>query len=142
VTIPMKVAIPVWEGKVSPVFDTASRVLVVEVQNRCEITRFEAFLEPGTTNGRCYFLRGLGVETLICGAVTKAVSRLLAGSGISVIAWVSGPVEDVLQAYLDGTLFQPRFLMPGCRHEHHRGRHDGKGRGCAKRSRTVQSEDR
>ena len=59
VTIPMKVAIPVWEGKVSPVFDTASRVLVVEVQNRCEITRFEAFLEPGTTNGRCYFLPNL-----------------------------------------------------------------------------------
>lgn len=139
--IPMKVAIPVWEGKVSPVFDTASRVLVVEVKDQRETGRFEALLETNTTNSRCVLLSGLGVETLICGAVTKAIARSLAGSGISVIAWISGPVEEVLKAYLDGNLFQPRFLMPGCRHEHHPGCPSGTKGGCRKRSRVDYSKD-
>jgi len=36
-------------------------------------------------------------------------------SGINIIPWISGPTEDVLEAYLQGTLSHPNFLMPGCK---------------------------
>ena len=37
----MKIAIPIWEGdKISPVLDTALRLLVVETENKSEVSRF------------------------------------------------------------------------------------------------------
>ena len=41
----MKIAIPIWEGKVSPVFDTASRLLILHVEGNKE------FVPPGNVSG-------------------------------------------------------------------------------------------
>ncbi|RPH85843.1 MAG: dinitrogenase iron-molybdenum cofactor biosynthesis protein, partial [Desulfobacteraceae bacterium] len=55
------------------------------------------------------------IDTLICGAISRLFHNLLADAGIEVISWVSGSAEEVLKAYLDGTLSQPKFSMPGRR---------------------------
>ena len=36
-------------------------------------------------------------------------------TGINVISGISGHPEDILKAYLQGTLSYSRFSMPGCR---------------------------
>jgi predicted Fe-Mo cluster-binding NifX family protein len=42
----MKIAIPVWENKVSPVLDTASRLMVVEFkEGGPDMSSFEIFLD-------------------------------------------------------------------------------------------------
>ncbi|RLC27540.1 MAG: hypothetical protein DRH56_02425 [Deltaproteobacteria bacterium] len=123
----MNVAIPVWEGRVSPVFDTASRLLVFEVEDRLERARFETRLQPDQDLARrCQFMRDMEIDTLICGAVSGYFHRMLKASGIRVIPWISGSLEEVLEAYLAGDLFQARFLMPGCARKKRR---KGKGRG-------------
>jgi predicted Fe-Mo cluster-binding NifX family protein len=111
----MNIAIPVWEGKVSPVFDTASRLMVLNLVDQEETSRFEAYIEEQDLTRRCLRIRRLGVDILICGAVSRIFYGILTAAGIHVIPWVSGCAEDVLAAYLDGTLFDSRFLMPGCR---------------------------
>ena len=111
----MNIAIPVWEGKVSPVFDTASRVMVLNLENQKETSRFEAYIDEHDLTRRCLRIRRLGVDILICGAVSRTFYGILTAAGIHVIPWVSGYAEDVLAAYLNGTLFDSRFLMPGCR---------------------------
>jgi predicted Fe-Mo cluster-binding NifX family protein len=108
-----KVAIPVWEGRVSPVFDAASTLLVCQLQDKSEIARFETCLDEKFLTRRASRIEGLGIDILICGAISRLFQNLLADSGIEVISWVSGTAEDVLKAYLDGTLWQPRFSMPG-----------------------------
>jgi predicted Fe-Mo cluster-binding NifX family protein len=109
----MKVAIPIWEDKISPVFDTASRLLVVEVEDKKESSRFETFLDVQDLSRRCVRIQGLGVDTLICGAISQPFLRWLRARGINIISGISGHPEDVLEAYLEGTLSESRFLMPG-----------------------------
>ena len=111
----MRIAIPLWEDKVSPVLDTAARLLVIEVKNQKEASRFETNMDEEDLSRRCYHIRGLAVDTLICGAISRPFSRMLLASGIDIIPEISGPIDDILDAYLQGNLFHSRFLMPGCK---------------------------
>jgi predicted Fe-Mo cluster-binding NifX family protein len=111
----MKVAIPIWEDRVSPVLDTASRLLVIDVENRKEASRSETYLEGLDLFRKCFRIQNLGVDILICGAISRPYFRELAATGIHVISGISGNPENVLKAYLKGTLSHSRFAMPGCR---------------------------
>jgi predicted Fe-Mo cluster-binding NifX family protein len=110
----MKIALPVWENKISPVLDTASRLLIVEIKEGGEISRFEVFLDERNPSRRCHRILGMGVNAVICGAVTRHFSEMLKASGIKLIPGISGQPDDVLHACLEGNLEQPRFFMPGC----------------------------
>ena len=110
----MKIAVSVWEGRVSPVFDTASRLLVLEAEKTDDASRFEVFLDEQTCSRKCSRIQALGVEVLICGAISRYFQGILTAAGIRVIPWVCGVVTEVVDAYMDGTLSRPRYLMPGC----------------------------
>lgn len=118
----MKVAIPVWGDKISPVFDTATRVMIIDTGAEPS-ERISVSLEGDDLVRRCARLKELGVETLICSAISNPFCRRLRAVDIEVIQGVSGPREDVLQAYLQGNLDQEAFRMPGCP----RGRWGGAG---------------
>ena len=110
----MKIAIPTWNGRVSPVFDAASRLVVVEVGEEGESSRFEADISEHFLPSKAMRLTGLGVDTLICGAISRPLAYMVTTAGINLVAWISGQVEDVLQAFLRGNLFDIQFIMPGC----------------------------
>jgi len=110
----MKIAVSVWEGRVSPVFDTAARLLVLDAEETGEASRFEVFLDEQTCSRKCSRIQVLGVEVLICGAISRYFHGILTASGIRVIPWICVAASEVVNAYMDGTLSQPRYLMPGC----------------------------
>jgi len=109
----MRIAISIWEDKISPVLDTASKLLIVENETQKEPSRFEASLLEQEMSRRCSFIRGLDLDVLICGAVSRQLAGMLKASGIKVISGISGPAEDVLEAYLQGALIHSGFFMPG-----------------------------
>lgn len=109
----MKVGFPIWGDRISPVLDTALRLLVIETDGEKKASRFETYLDVQDLPTRCFRIRGLGVDTLICGAVSQHFVRRLKASGIQIIPGISGPSEDVVEAYFKGNLSDPRFLMPG-----------------------------
>ena len=111
----MRIAIPIWENKVSPVLDTASRLLIVEVRGRNEASRFEIYLDEQDLSRRCLRIRRMEVDILICGAISHPFARMLTASGINIIPNISGYTKEVLEAYFQNNLLQPRFLMPGCK---------------------------
>ncbi|MCP4666788.1 MAG: hypothetical protein GY849_10515 [Deltaproteobacteria bacterium] len=112
----MKIAIPIWEKGISPVFDTASRLLIVEVNDQKEASRVEIYLDEQDLSRRCVRIRNLGIDTLICGAISRSFSRMLMASGVNVIPELCGQAGDVLDAYLKGNLFSSsRYQMPGCK---------------------------
>jgi len=55
----------------------------------------------------------LGIDVLICGAVSRQLEEKLVASGIEVVAEIRGRFEEVVRAYAEGRLIQPRFQMPG-----------------------------
>ena len=120
----MKLAIPVWQGRISPVFDVAGQLLLVELVDGREVARQERMVDETAADERSRKLAELGVETLICAGISQLLETGLADRGIRVIARVCGNVEEVLAAYLAGRLSQARFAMPGCcgqRRRRHRG---------------------
>ncbi len=111
----MRLAIPIWNERVSPVFDTASRLLLVEVEQGAEVSR--QVVEVGADSfpaQRARRLTELQIGVLICGAISRPLASFVSAAGIDLIPWVAGPVEDVLQAYLARRLSEPRWRMPGC----------------------------
>lgn len=125
----MKIALPVWQGRISPVFDVAGQLLLVKLADGQEVAREEQVIQESAPDQRARKLVELGVETLICAGISQPLEAMLAGSRIQVIARICGGVEDVLAAFLAGHLSQPRFAMPGC-HGQRRQRHRG---GCRRR---------
>ena len=122
----MRVAIADYEDRVSPVFDVATHLLVVEYDGDREVGREELPLQAGDLYQRAEFVATLGIDALICGAISQPLELLLVEKGITVYGCVCGDVADVLQAFLAGNLATPAFRLPGCqgerRHQWRRGR--------------------
>ncbi len=110
----MKVAIPHWRGRVSPVFDVAGTVLVAEIDEGAAQARREVILDCEVPQDRAARLAETGVEVLICGAVCRPLEMALSAAGIDVIPQTCGDVEQILTAFARGELRQDAFLMPGC----------------------------
>ncbi len=53
---------------------------------------------------RVRLLRDQEVDTIICGGIQDLLENILKASGITVISWVSGSVDDLLDLYLRGRL--------------------------------------
>jgi predicted Fe-Mo cluster-binding NifX family protein len=110
----MKVAIPTWCGAISPVFDVARHLLVVDIEDGAEIDRNEMAFEDKDLASRTRRVAGLGVNVLICGAISWPLEAMLASAGVRVIPQTCGPAEEVLRAFISGQLTDTAFLMPGC----------------------------
>ena len=111
----MKVAVPEWQSRVSPVFDVAAQVVVVELDHNAEESgRHTESLGNTSAQERARRLAELGVDVLVCGAISWPLEALLASAGVRVISLVCGPVDEVVQAYRNGTLEDGQFAMPGC----------------------------
>ena len=129
----MKLAIPIYNSNISNAFDFAHRLLLVDIENGKEANRSEVALESRLLPQRASQLKNLEVDVLVCGAISRVLANMVTTSGIQVLPYVTGSINDVLQAYLTGQLVKPEFAMPGCWSGARKGfgRRGGQGgRGC------------
>ena len=129
----MRVAIPTFRSQISPRFDCASELLVVEVQDGEIARREERSLQNVPPFARANYLRAQGVQVVLCGGLRRRDFHELAASGIEVIAGLFGEVEPILEAYLQGQLTATTPWPGGGpragRHGHGRHRRGGPGFG-------------
>lgn len=110
----MRIAIPQWQGRISPVFDVAVNLLLIDVENGHETRREERSLRGTDSLARIAEFLSFGADILICGAISAPVEARLAASGVEVIGFTCGMVDEVLAAHLNGGLTDRVFAMPGC----------------------------
>ncbi len=110
----MVIAIPNCQGRVSPVFDVATRLTVVRLKGQAELERREVTLVEALPAGLARSVVELGVDVLICGAISRMLQVTLVHAGLRVVPRICGEVEAVLGAWRAGTLGTPEFQMPGC----------------------------
>ena len=125
----MRVAVSAWEGRISPVFDTARRLRYFDVEGGAGRAVGDAELSPERPQATLATLRRLGVDVLLCGAISRPLAALLLGAGIQLIPFVAGEVEETVAAFAGGRLDGTRFHMPGCcgmARRHRGGRRAGK----------------
>ncbi len=130
----MKVAIPIWNQRISPVFDTACRVIVVDLVEGREASREEHDISGFSPAERARELQELGIDMLVCGAVSNRQARLIDSMNIAVVPWVSAEIEELLAALRSGSIGEKDFLMPGCRGRGRRRRNSSRDR-CSGRGR-------
>lgn len=110
----MTVAIPIWQQRVSPVLDAAARLLVVR-RRRGRLTEHrEITLGVLAPDALARSVAELGVDVLLCGAVSEGLRQVIELQGVQVVSHLCGEVETVLQAFLSGNLGREEFCMPGC----------------------------
>jgi predicted Fe-Mo cluster-binding NifX family protein len=119
----MKIAIPPWQGRLSPVFDVCGRLWVVETDGHREIGRDDVAITGVDPLDRVLQLSALGIDVLICGAISRYLEAALASAGIRVLAEVCGPVETVLAGFLTRGRTASCHRMPGCRRRQRRHGH-------------------
>lgn len=123
----MKVALAVWNDRISPVFDVSRELLVVDVKDGSVVERIGVHFSSDQPMHKVQRLVEMEVAVLLCGAVSRQLAATLEANGISLLAFVSGDVESVIGEYLKGRLPNPEMSMPGCRPARRRKR--GKFRG-------------
>ena len=116
----MTVAIPICQERISPVLDTATRLLLVTRQRGREVQRREIVLSPMPPETWASSVAELHVNVLLCAALSETLHRALLRLGVRVRPHLCGEVEAVLQAFVCRRLAGEEFRMPGCwgRHAH------------------------
>ena len=125
----MKVAMAVWNGRISPVFDTSRRLEVFGVENGAVVSQEERIVETDDPIAKATTLSELGITALICGAVSQPLAEMIVARGIRLVPFVAGDAKEVLAASLADSLPNPNLTMPGCCRRQWRF-HGGRGQGC------------
>jgi len=107
------VAIPVFQWRIAPVFDSCLRVFLVHIEQDHEVERSEFPVYGLWPSERVVALQRAGATTLICAGISDVLNNMLESAGIRVIEGIAGQIEDVLQAFISNRLAEPQFCMPG-----------------------------
>lgn len=110
----MKAAFPFWEDRIAPVFDSARRICIVEVEFGRIVQEDREPLIGDLPVQKALCLTELGVATLVCGAISRPLQEMLTGYGIQVVPFVSGDLSEVIRAWISGKFNRSAFAMPGC----------------------------
>jgi len=111
----MRVALAVWEGRISPVFDVSRELLILSVENGTVARKHRETIAGENPVHRASRLAELNIQTLICGAVSAPLANMLGARGIRTLPFTAGRVEEVIAAYLADALPNTEMSMPGCR---------------------------
>lgn len=115
----MKIAATYESGQVFGHFGHCRQFLVAEVENG-QVTQSEVVPVLGSGHSALAdFLRGLGVEKLVCGGIGAGARVALAQAGIELFPGVSGDALAAVAQLAAGTLaFDPNTT---CDHHHEEG---------------------
>ncbi len=111
----MKIAVTVWNDRISPVFDVARTILVLSAESGQLVQQGLETFTNDQPMSKVLKLAELGVTTLICGAISRPLADLVSARGIQLIPFVAGDIDEVIDAYQTGDLPSSDLVMPGCR---------------------------
>ena len=115
-----KVAIPIFQNRVSPVLDSCRHMLLIDMEQGADMKRETVYLDEMSLTERCRIFEKLDVAIVICGGVSEVFANLLTGVHIRLINGIAGGIDDVITAFLEERLDKPRFYMPGFRRDNRR----------------------
>lgn len=96
-----RIAIPVFEDRISNRLDCSENLLLVSLEKGEIIKREIVLLTHTGSSAKLNTLIGLKIDVLICNGITTFYSRRLSNTNIEIIPWVSGKIDEVLAWYLE-----------------------------------------
>ena len=111
----MKIAITVWEKRISPVFDSSELLLIVEINNHEIIDSQKESFRSNVPFLLVNRLNELNVDILICGAISQMPATIIEQGNIILIPFIGGIVNEVIDYCIKGKSPACKFLLPGCK---------------------------
>lgn len=109
----MNVAITIWDKRISPVCDAAETLLIADIRDKEVVERTILPVQVGQFERFVRLLDDCNVGVLICGALCAGPAHLLESRRITVISFLTGDAEQILQFFVQGKKLD-QFAMPGC----------------------------
>lgn len=99
-----KVALSVFEDRISSRLDSSDKILLLTLEND-KIDRSEWMkIIPNGPLAIIDQIIELDPDVLICGGLTQLCDTKLKTSRITVIPWIKGDIEKVLEEFIEGKL--------------------------------------
>ena len=109
----MRVAVPIWENKISPVLDTAEKIRIYEIEDGVMVPKEELIMKSHVDDIALFIADRANV--IICGAVSGNLDARLKDLGVKVHSWIMGEIDYILNCYVNGNINRKEHSMPGCR---------------------------
>ena len=116
----MKAAFTTWNNRIAPVFDVARTACIVEVAQDGLVSRRFETLGDDLPAQKVLCLVKWKIATLVCGAISRSLQSILTAQAIRVIPFVAGDLQEVIDAWLNGSIEDASFAMPGYGGRRHR----------------------
>lgn len=110
----IKVAIPLFNDRISPRFDVCPEIWIIELENGEVINREKWSMASFNLPQRLDQLAAKGVDKIICGGIDSFSIDQLGNKGIEVIHNVAGEAKKALHLFMEGAL-RPGFYCNGKR---------------------------
>jgi predicted Fe-Mo cluster-binding NifX family protein len=117
----MKTAFTVWNDRIAPLFDVAGKIHVVESEAGNITAQTRLCLDDPSPALKVRRLADLGVQMLVCGAISRSARNMVKAYGIELVAYISGDLDTVIEAWQHDQLGTDVLRMPGCNSAFHRG---------------------
>ena len=124
----MKIAVPVWENRVSPVLDTADRIRIFEASEGTIVSNREVFIGGKTLFEVAHDICD-NADVLICAALSRSLESCLLSAGLEIHPWFMGDAERLVEMFAEGSVPGPEYFMPGCRGNRYAGQPCGRRHG-------------
>jgi len=96
----MKVAIPLFDNRVSPHFFTAPELLLVQIDGRTVCSTLKIPLENLSPSRRKAKILALGPDTLLCGGIDSETRRWFERQGVRVTDNQMGDAMEIFDRHL------------------------------------------
>ncbi len=112
----MIVCLACYENRLAAIFENAAEYKFFKVSDSGEICPAGHLSLPSKDpTDRTSAIMACGVSILICGAVCCQTRKAIETTGMQLIPFMKGAVEEVLQAFSENRLHS--MVMPGCRRQ-------------------------
>ena len=109
----VRVAIPIFHGRVSPVLDLCTRLRVMDIDGRREVARRELSLDNFLLSERFNLITQSGIDVIICCGISDVLDNMLQTTDIRLFWGIAGNADQVVDAFVCNRLDDPVFHMPG-----------------------------
>lgn len=124
----MKIAVTYEDGLVFQHFGHTASFKIYEVENGDVVSACVVDTNGHGHGALAGFLKGLGVDTLICGGIGGGAQMALTDAGIKFYGGVQGDADDAVEALLSDTLLYNPDVR--CNHHDHGHSHACGDHGC------------
>lgn len=97
----MRIAVPISGDWIAPVFDEATRLLIVDIGpgRRPEQSELPTFVRP--PDQRAAELASLGIDMLVCDGISDRLARFIRARGIEIRVSLNRAVADLMSFLAD-----------------------------------------